>query len=213
MIPELQGRRMPDHDSILISGAIERIIASQSHKIVEGSRCVSIAGLSSSEIPPGHAALIGLSSESCQWSAQDFLDSIAYYSTDLRRDALLTALKNECSLNARFRSMIQVGPCFIGKAQSNLEQASQTLGYYGLEFGGTIGHVDCNVGGIEGSCSEHAICISYSEKFNSYQLKVCGQDDLVTLNGERIIPSMGNLMIDGGDVCSVGARVFIVVLP
>ena len=64
MTPDFQRCRTTEHDSNLISGATERILASQSHDVVDGSRCVSIAGLKSTDIPPGHAAFIGLSSKS-----------------------------------------------------------------------------------------------------------------------------------------------------
>lgn len=213
MGPEYQPfRTNHNHDSILISGATERILASQSHEVIKGSRCISITGLESTDLPYGHAALIGLSSTSFEWSAEFFVQSIRHR-IGQNSDLFLNTLAAECSLNNRFRSLIQGTPCFIGKAPKFLEKASGSLGFYGLEFGGTIGHVDCNIGGIEGSCSDNACCISYSEVPRTFKFRVCGKNDIVTLNGKRIIPSMGNFPISSGDICSVGARVFMFILP
>jgi hypothetical protein len=210
---DFQVCRTSQHESNLISGAIERILASQTHDIIEGSRSVSIAGLHSVDFPPGNAAFIGLSHEVCQWSIDSFVKSMHQEDQVEWHDLLITALTNENSLNVRFRSLMQRSPCFIGKAPSILEKASETLGFYGLDFGGTVGHIDCNIGGVEDSCSEIACCISYSKKSKTFRFKVCGQDDIVSLNGFRVTPHMGSFAIQSGDVCSVGARVFMVILP
>jgi len=212
MAPDFQGTRIPDDDSALISAVTERILASHSNDVVDCSRCVSIAGLSSAEVSPGCAVLVGLSSEDCNWNAEDFIQSAGHLLGDAK-EYLLPALNSECSLNSRFKSLVQGAPCFIGKASMALEQASATLGFYGLELGGTIGHVDCNIGGIGGSCSEIAACISYSSSKMSFQFTACGKDDIVTLNGVQIKSSMGSFAIESGDICSVGSRVFIFILP
>ena len=211
MALEFQKSRVAEYDSVLTSGAMDKIFASQSYDVIHGSRCISIGGLPSAEVPAGCAALVGLTADQCGWDVVDFANSIEHLLKN-EREMFLSAVAIEWSNSSRFRSLMQRVPCFVGKAPAILEQAASTLGFYGREVGRTLGHVDCNIGGIA-SCSENACCISYSGSASSFMFKACGENDIVTLNGLQIKPSMRNFRIESGDICSVGARVFMFVLP
>jgi len=195
----------------LMPSCIERILA-QSKDTGSVSRCISVAGLPQSSLPTGCAMLVGLSSDDCAWRPEDFVDSIKS-SCQIDDEFLLALIRSECSLNTRFKTLVQGIPCFIGKASQVLEQAAATLGLFGIDVGGTIGVVDCNIGGISGSCGEIASCISYCHRRKDFTFFSCTEDDIVTLNGMRLKSSMGRLTLKNGHVCSVGSRVFMFVLP
>ena len=189
----------------------QRILACRSKVECSYLRCISI-GMTSDEIPAGCALLVGISPNKFNWDAHDFISSLNHL-VDNEGELFLEAMENECRLNVQFRSLMQGAPCFIGKASVAVEQAAVALGFYGSELGGTIGEVDCNIGGIGGSCSVTAACISYSPGKKSFQLTACGKNDIITLNGGRINIAMGSLTIYSGDVVSVGSRVFIFLCP
>ena len=46
---------------------------------------------------------------------------------------------------------------------------------------------------------------------SKFRLSACNDDDVVTINGKRIIARMGHFPLKNRDVCSVGARVFVFV--
>jgi hypothetical protein len=195
-----------------MSCCVERILATYSKDVYESSRCISVAGLSHSVFPSGYAMLLGLPSEDFGWDPEAFVESIKL-SNRSEEEYLLALLRSECSLNTRFKTIIQGTSCFIGKAPQYLEQAAATLGFFGIDVGGTIGHVDCNIGGISGSCRETASCIYYCNIRNGFFFTSCSEDDIVTLNGKRLKASMGTLQLRNGDICSVGSRVFMFILP
>jgi len=189
-----------------MSSCTERILA-QSKDAGAVSRCISVAGLPQSSLPTACAMLVGLGSDECAWRPEDFVDSIKF-SVQIDDEFLLALIRSECSLNTRFKTLVQGVPCFIGKASQLLEQAAATLGLFGIDVGGTIGVVDCNIGGIGGSCGEIASCISYSFRRKEFMFFSCTEHDIVTLNGMRLKSSMGQQAVKNGDVCSVGSRVF-----
>jgi hypothetical protein len=63
------------------------------------------------------------------------------------------------------------------------------------------------------TCSTLAAKIDYASPVEGFQLNCCNEDDIVTLNAHRITNRMGPIRIKSGDVCSVGARVFLFLLP
>jgi len=167
------------------------------------------------QLPFGCAMLIGLAAEDFSWDIESFLESTRYTSTD-DPNYFLSLLRNEYGMdgsNMRFCSVMQGAPCIIGRAGKNLERASLAIGLHGVELGGTIGDIDCNIGGIEHSCNEIAACISFSPSSNSFHFSACNLDDIVTLNGEQINSTMGSFLVQNEAVCSVGSRVFTLVLP
>lgn len=211
MSSEYQGSRLPQDENELMPAVSQRIIACRSKVESSYLRCISV-GMNPDEMPTGCALLVGLSPDEFDWDVHDFFSSVSHL-VGSEGEAFCESMKNECRLNERFRSLMQGAPCFIGKASVALEQAAVALGFYGSELGGTIGEVDCNIGGIGGSCSDTAACISYSPEKKLFQLTACGDNDIITLNGGRINISMGGLAIYSGDVVSVGSRVFLFICP
>ncbi len=66
------------------------------------------------------------------------------------------------------------------------------------------------LGGPDYSCSEMAARIKILPNFfGKYQIVACNDDNIVSLNGQCMIASMGPFFIWNGDICSIGARVFV----
>jgi len=167
------------------------------------------------KFPYGCLILVGLSADDFGFDVDNFFESARH----MMPDEPLTSsnsLRNEYGSdgsNIAFRSVVHGAPCFIGRAGRDIEKAVSSIGFPTIEIGGSIGDIDCNIGGINGSCNEIAACISFSVSKESFQISACNNDDIVTLNGEQINSSMGCLPIRNEAICSVGCRVFMVVIP
>ncbi len=203
-------------DDSLIMAVSARILASR-HKETDEScsstYCIPVSK-STSEFPTGCALLVGLSSDDFGWSMDSFFKSVRR-NIGGNEEALNAALESEFGnggMNTRFRTIIKGFPCIIGKASKHLEEAASTLGFYGAGLGGTIGDVDCNIGGIDGSCREMSAIISYSSEEDSFQLTASGNDDYISVDGAKIDASTGSVTIENKSICSVGSRVFMFIL-
>ena len=168
----------------------------------------------SRQIPQGGAMLLGLSSKSFGWNASDFVRT-QYFSSAEREEVALSALTDEYDTNGyneRFRTVVQGSVCVLGRTSKQCE------GFYTYlvgkaDGGGSVGKVDCNIGGATVSCSEAAALIRYFPTTSSEFLFSAIAEDLVTLNGQRITEKMGSFPLINEDVCTVGARVFVFLLP
>jgi len=217
------GDNLPSDDNDSMRAASERIFAirkkmwKNNTRSIEGicnSVCIPVDS-SESAMPVGCAMLVGLSSSDCGWDIGTFVRYTQQFFDEFP-DTFVPALRSEYGpdgLNFRFRTIVQGTSCFIGKAGKNLEQASTAFGLQGAELGGTIADIDCNIGGIDGSCNEIAACISYSSSISSFQFEACNDKDIVTLNGEQIKSTMGSFPLESEAICGVGSRVFMFVLP
>jgi hypothetical protein len=166
--------------------------------------------------PAGIALLLGLSSQLFGWDLQNFVTSSNIKS---ERDAmaalqLLAVEYDESGTNEKFKTVMQGTVCMIGSASKATQQMYKTLGLGNVPLGGTVGRIDCHVGGVPGSCSEFAACIRYKPSAASnFQFLSLSDEDIVTLNGKRLLPKNGSFPLHDKDICSVGARVFMFVLP
>lgn len=166
--------------------------------------------------PAGIALLLGLSSQLFGWDLQNFVTSS---NLESERDAmaalqLLAVEYDESGTNEKFRTVVQGTVCMIGSASKTTQQMYKILGLGNVPLGGTVGRIDCHIGGVPGSCSEFAACIRYKPSAASnFQFSCLSEDDIVTLNGKRLIPRNGGYPLHDKDICSVGARVFMFVLP
>lgn len=159
----------------------------------------------------GIAMLIGLSPTSSGWDLQSFVDANGLSS----RDHCLTALQllaveyDEDGANEKFISVIQGTVCVIGCANQKTRQAYQRLGLGSLPVGGTVGRIDCHIGGVPATCSESSACIRFAPTPESdFQMSCLAPGDVVTVNGRRLNQYEGSVPLRSGDICSVGARVF-----
>jgi hypothetical protein len=93
-------------------------------------------------------------------------------------------------------------------------KAHKQLGLGKIQIGAGVGVIDCNIGGAPLSCSETAATIRYAPTTaGDFQFTALNDDDIVTLNGKRITPGMGSFPLFNEDICTVGARVFVFLLP
>lgn len=167
-------------------------------------------------LPMGGAMLVGLSPSAFGWDMQEFVEASELSAEqDIMAALQLLAVEyDDEGVNEKFRSVVQGTVCVIGSTGKATQQMYHSLGLGAVPLGGCVGKLDCHIGGVPGSCSERAACIRYSPTENSVFQFVClSSDDMVTLNGRRITPETGSFPLLNDDVCSVGARVFVFVMP
>ena len=163
----------------------------------------------------GGALLVGLAPSLFGWVVETFVPTCDFESDshETRSVDALTQEYDSGGYNESFRSVIQGTVCVIGRASAAKETACAELGL-DVTIGSTIGDLDCHVGGVRGSCGESAATIQHSPTSTSdFQFMANNNTDLVTLNGKRIFANMGSFPLFNEDICSVGARVFVFLLP
>mmetsp|Transcript_7518 Transcript_7518/g.15687 ORF Transcript_7518/g.15687 Transcript_7518/m.15687 type:complete len:1420 (-) Transcript_7518:2102-6361(-) len=161
--------------------------------------------------PLGAAMLAGLP-HSLGWSLEDFVE------TNVEDEALamtavqvLAAEYDDGGVNEKFRSLMQGTICVLGRATERMARQFRELAGTSIVLGCGIGELDCHVGGIPGTCSSEAACIRYTG--GEYHLCCLSDQDVVTLNGQRISTGMEWVALGHNDVCSIGPRVFVFLLP
>lgn len=173
--------------------------------------------------PVGTAMLFGLSPSLVQWDLARFVESQQQHQ-QLSEQESMTAIQmlaveyDEDSVNEKFRTVMQGPVCVIGCASPLMLGQVDSLGLTAAAttlLGGTLGRVDCHIGGIPGSCSEEAAVIRYrpTTHFGDYQFACLSDEDIVTLNGARITAESGWFPLRSEDILSVGARVFCFLMP
>jgi len=166
--------------------------------------------------PSGGAMLMGLSPLLFGWNVDTFLSGRVFESVRSAQVASV-ALNNEYGINQyndSFRTVVQGTVCVIGRASEGTERAWDRLGLAPIPLGATVGGLDCNIGGLEGSCSEAAATIAFCPSGGgAFQFCANNDNDIVTLNGQRIKASTGSFPLFNEDICTVGARVFVFLLP
>lgn len=172
--------------------------------------CIPISG---SAAPIGGVMLLGLPPSLFGWDLQDFVEANELTSEQETMAALqlLAVEYDEDGVNENFKCVIQGTQCTIGSASQKIYES---LGLGRVPIGGVCGRTDCHIGGVPGSCSETAACIRYlPTQASDFQLSCLSNYDIVTLNGRRIMPETGSFPLFNEDICAVGARVFVFILP
>jgi hypothetical protein len=210
-----------DHE--LLNIAVQKIVAARNaayhasvsviapSAAVESLRpCIPVSG---SAAPIGGVMLVGLPPSLFGWDLQDFVESKELTSEQDTMAALqlLAVEYDEDGVNENFKCVIQGTFCTIGSAS---QKVYESLGFGRVPIGGVCGRTDCHIGGVPGSCSETAACIRYlPSQASDFRLSCLSHDDIVTLNGRRITPDAGSFPLLNEDICAVGARVFVFILP
>jgi hypothetical protein len=169
----------------------------------------------SEEPMSGGALLVGLDPSYFGWDIHSIV-STQYFGSDIERRNATTALTEEFGedgLNQHFRSLVQGSTTVIGCASSRMKRVYTSLGMGSPPMGGPIGSIDCNTGGNSKCCSETAACIRYvPTETGDFQFSALSSD-LITMNGQRITPEMGSFPLFNEDICTIGSRVFLFLLP
>ena len=163
----------------------------------------------------GGALLVGLDPSLFGWNIDSIVSKQYFGSVGERRNATaaLTEEFGEDGLNQQFRSLVTGGTTVIGCASSRMKRVYSSLGMGSPPMGGSIGAIDCNTGGNSKCCSETAACIRYvPTETGDFQLSAL-TSDLITMNGQRITPEMGSFPLFNEDICTIGSRVFLFLLP
>jgi hypothetical protein len=167
---------------------------------------------SSMSAPVGGAMLVGLSPSHFGWELEKFIARCELSSEQDTMTAIqmLAVEYDEGGVNTKFQTMVQSSICVIGNAGMTTQKAYKSLGLGSVPLGGSVGEMDCHIGGVPGSCSEKAACITHAPTTSSeFQFACLSDDDIVTLNGRRLMVGMGCLPLQNEDICTVGARVFV----
>ncbi|KAG7363982.1 hypothetical protein IV203_037184 [Nitzschia inconspicua] len=177
--------------------------------------CISVS--SHKETPAGIGLLLGLNPLFFDWKYDGLIKQLLTSQDEHNTAAsLLSKEYGFNGTNSRFKSFLQGTTSVIGCASSRMQQMYERLGMGSADktLGGPIGCIDCNIGGSVNSCSETAACIQYRPtRSGDFQLTALTSTDLVTLNGKRVTPELGSLPLFHEDICTVGARVFVFLLP
>lgn len=177
--------------------------------------CIALSSYLGSA-PVGGAMLLGLSPSHFGWDIEEFISTCDLNSEQATMTAIqmLAVEYDEGGVNAEFQSVIQSTVCIVGNASTRTQKLYKSLGLGSIPIGGTVGELDCHIGGVPGSCSERAACIAYAPTTASeFQFCCLSDDDMVTLNGKRITVEMGCFPLLNEDICTVGARVFVFLVP
>lgn len=164
----------------------------------------------------GGAMLVGLSSVSFDWDADDYVATYFDESEANTGRALrsLAAEFGEEGINDSFKSLVLGTSTVIGCASERTQRMNAALSLETVPIGGPIGSIDCHIGGNPVLCSEKAAYIRYCPTSSGdFQLCALSDNDLVTINGKRITPDMGCFPLLNDDVVTVGPRVFVFLLP
>eukprot|EP00934_Nitzschia_sp_Nitz4_P002463 Nitzschia sp. Nitz4//scaffold119_size111653//105250//109419//NITZ4_004214-RA/size111653-augustus-gene-0.231-mRNA-1//-1//CDS//3329533908//2453//frame0 len=167
-------------------------------------------------VPPGGAMLFGLSSAMFGWDAAAFLQRRYFASeTDAQRAETAIEELGPGGENEEFQTLIQGTLTILGCASyRTIRVYASLLGGATPPVGGAIGSIDCHLGGSSKTCGEAAASIRYlpTEDDENFSLSALSED-MVTLNGQRITSEMGSFPLSHEDVCTVGSRVFVILLP
>ena len=160
--------------------------------------------------------LLGLSSALFGWNFDACLAS-RYFESETKANLASATLMPEYSkggFNERFRTLVQGTSTIIGCASMRTQRVYESLGLGTPPIGGAVGQIDCHIGGLSKCCSEVAACIRYVPTTSGdFQFAALSNDDVVTLNGKRITVESGSFPLFNEDICTVGARVFVFLLP
>lgn len=224
LAPRADFKNMADSD--LAENASKRIMTARVHGycVTElpipapvKEELLPCAPWSSTRSPGGGALLYGLSSALFGWNPQAHVAKNTFRSEKEAKEATssLVAEFGPGGVNEKFRTAIQGPSCIIGSASMRTQRAHESLGLGPAPIGGAVGAIDCHIGGTPTSCSEFAACIRYypTASVGNFQFCALSGDDLVTMNGQRVTPDMGCFPLFNEDVCTVGCRVFVFLLP
>lgn len=174
------------------------------------------APVSLDSTPSGGAMLLGLMPSLFGWHPQNFLARQYFHSEKDRERAETTLIDQfgEAGDNESFRTLIQGTTTIIGCASYRTQRVYASLSLGDLPIGGAVGTIDCHIGGTSKACSESAASIRYHpSQSGDFQFSALSEDDMVTMNGQRITPGMGSFPLFNEDICTVGPRVFVFLLP
>jgi hypothetical protein len=159
--------------------------------------------------PIGTACLFGIPSN-LGWNFPEFV-----VENELQEDVdLVQKLAVEYDvdgLNEKFRSVMQGSLCIIGQASTQMIRQFEEIGGGKIDMGAGVGSLDCHVGGTPGLCSPRAASIRYDG--DVFRFTCLNDSDVVTLNGERLESGGEGSVLYNHDVCSVGPRVFVFIVP
>ena len=174
------------------------------------------APVTSESIASGGAMLLGLCPSSFGWKAKKYLAG-RYDDADPKLNKALSLLLShygEKAVNERFRTLVRGTTTLIGCASRRTQRVHESLGLGTTPIGGAIGAIDCHIGGNPNCCSETAACIRYHPTDSGdFQFSALSRKDVITMNGQRITPDMGSFPLFNEDICTVGPRVFVFLLP
>lgn len=164
----------------------------------------------------GGAMLVGLSPALFNWLSETCLAERSFNSEEEaeRAEEALTTQFGPKGENESFRTLVQGTTTILGCASYRTQRVYASFNFGNPPIGGAVGAIDCHIGGSPKSCSESSASIRYNPTpSGDFQFSALSEDDIVTMNGRRITPAMGSFPLFNEDICTVGPRVFVFLLP
>jgi len=160
----------------------------------------------------GCALLLGLSVTKIGWEMQGFLERYRTSNPHMaleKASELLNLEYGEGGVNEKFATVVQGCEVLtLGCPNALMAHCYKDMGLGDTPLGGTIGEIDCNVGGPPGSCLPLAARLRFNTSPRFYLLSCLSSDTVVTHNGNRLNENFGEVQLKSGDLCSVGCRIF-----
>lgn len=164
----------------------------------------------------GGAMLLGLSPSLFGWFPETCLASRYFEAEDdaKKAESTLAAQFGPKGDNESFRTLVQGTTTILGCASYRTQRVYTSFNLGPPPIGGAVGTIDCHIGGSPKFCGESAASIRYiPTQSGDFQFSALSDDDVVTMNGQRITPAMGSFPLFNEDICTVGPRVFVFLLP
>lgn len=225
MAPRDAYEGMSDSDLIDITASKIQAARDRAYSVSEGADgistvdslfrpCIQVAS-SLATIPVGSALLVGLRSSWFGWDLPGFVESHASTLDHMTAVQMLAVEYDEDGVNEKFKSVMQGSVAVLGRASEPMQRGYKALALGPVPLGGSVGSIDCHIGGVPGSCGEHAACIRYAPSAggSTFVLSCLSDAEAVSLNGERVSAASGNVPLYSEDICSVGSRVFAFISP
>lgn len=121
---------------------------------------------------------------------------------------MITAEYGPNGYNEQFASILRSNECVFGLPSKEYLENGTNINL-SMEIGGSIGDVDCAVGGPENSCSP---CAARLTRTGDFHIAPLNEKDTVSLNGTKLSFHSSPKIIRHGDVISIGPRVFVFIL-
>lgn len=174
----------------------------------------SCAPVATDDIKAGGAMLLGLVPDPFGWSVENFVQAHGSNVDIIKARSYISSEYGVGGLNETFRTIIQGSTTVIGCASARTQRVYKSMGLGVPPIGGAVGSLDCHIGGSSNCCSESSACIRYLPTASgAFQFSALSDKDLIMLNGQRITPLMGSFPLLNEDICTVGPRVFVFLLP
>ena len=132
--------------------------------------------------------------------------------------SVIAAEYGPSGINGAFASVLKSTNCIFGQPSNEITAACNDLGLE-IESGGSVGNIDCCVGGPYKSCSPSIARLfqqnilsdelGSSETIRTFYIEALNETDTISVNGMKLLCDVSPTAIYDGDIIGIGPRVFL----